>query len=471
MGKIDFEWQVGGEGGEWETIAETKRQPQRKWSWRVLVTAGLLLLVASTASYLFLRRRFQEANRQITFQIQSVIDLEVRAWNRGDVDLYLRQQDELALDWYGRQTQLIRERHERGPAEPLPPIQISQVNVQGDVAWVETIQGPAPLRQMRFYRREANSWLHTAPDETFWGTAVEYRYGEQLIFRYHQRDQPYIDPLLDRLGKLFYKVRRTVYCPETNKFEIHFVTEFETGQPAPHVIFVSSPWISGIPLEGEWSDRHIERAARMLAYRVALAAFPDAPYLDNSPQRAIIDEYAVWMSTQDPTQAPILGRIIARHGPDILPQVFESFRDDPTTLGWFLERWLALDPPSGDNAVDYFEMLLNIEQEAFLAGRRDTFLLLQDSQEAMWQSHQEYVFDQVQDRAALSFPPIKVDRVVWAQDHALITSNAPRLLHSRPVTVFRLRNGDWKHNDFASTSYRLPALPNATPTPTPNAGS
>ncbi len=101
--KVEFDWQVGSKTGETETLARTGvRQRSRPpwWAW-VLVATALRSVV--TAAYLLVRQRYGEAEDRIIFQIQSVIDLEARAFADGDRSLFLEQQDRDAGTWFAAQ--------------------------------------------------------------------------------------------------------------------------------------------------------------------------------------------------------------------------------------------------------------------------------------------------------------------------------------------------------------------------------
>ena len=98
---IQFEWQTGSDDGQWETIARTDRgrwlRRIPRWAWIVLVA---VLVVSAGGGYVVVRRRYDQARHEIEFQIQSVIDLEARAFAQGDEDLFLAQQDDQWPDWY-----------------------------------------------------------------------------------------------------------------------------------------------------------------------------------------------------------------------------------------------------------------------------------------------------------------------------------------------------------------------------------
>ena len=91
-----FEWQAG-DDDRWETIARVTKEDRRGWRHRVprWLWVGLLaiLVTGATGGYAAARRRYEVASKQIAFQIQSVIDLEARAFEAGDEELFLAQQD------------------------------------------------------------------------------------------------------------------------------------------------------------------------------------------------------------------------------------------------------------------------------------------------------------------------------------------------------------------------------------------
>ncbi len=477
MSKSGLEWQVGGESGEWETIAEIgPKKPRRRaprWVW---ITLAGVILVAAGVGYLVLRQRVEELNKQITFQIQAVMELETQAWNRGDASTYLAQQDDSDLKWYAEQAQIIQFQIEAGNTFALNvphSAEVQNVNVQGDIAWVETHEETSngPVRRMRFYRKTGRGWLHTAPDPAFWGQAVEYHYGDQLILRFHKRDQPYVEPAIDTLGKAFYDICDTVGCAAGFRYEINVVDRYNFGEGGLNTTKILSPWISGIPLEGEWSETLVSTALHALAFNVSQAQLVASRVnSDTSLHLAITAEYAVWMSTRDLAQSPLLGRVIARYGERVLPQVFKHLKSSPTQSD-FLSRWLALPPPAAaEQAALYFETLLNIEQEAAVARQLYTFQLLQDDQDGVWMSYQNERFNQIGlERDGITLTPVQVRQIQIQDNTAVASINSNPLLHSRTVAVFRLRDDGWKRNDFISISYQLSDVPTPAPTvaPTP----
>ncbi len=300
-----FEWQAGDDDGHWETIAQETGNARRTRRRRVLWYLGIALLAAivvtAACGYVVVRRRYDEASRQIAFQIQSAIDLEARAFAEGNKDLFLAQQDEASALWYESQSRSLERRGRSfAPVLTVLPAQIDNVTMQGDVAWVQVIEGDPPLRRVRFYRQTDKGWLHTAPDLRFWRTPVEHGYGDQLVFSYHQSDQPYIDPLLDQLAQAFIELCASAGCAGDAKFVILFYPE-DAGSDAQVNLALPSPWLSGIP-EGDWSELYGEAAVSALARRIT-----------------------AWASAGGTAQARLQGRMIAQDRwlglPAITPEV------------------------------------------------------------------------------------------------------------------------------------------------------
>jgi hypothetical protein len=128
------------------------------------------------------------------------------------------------------------------------PATVEEVDLRGDVAWVQVIEGNPAVRRMRFYRQTDLGWMHTAPDPEFWQAPVEHHHGKQLAFYYHQRDQPYIEPLVNQIGAAFYRVCAFAGCKTDERFEILIYPEYPEGDLS-FDLALPSPWLTGIPVE------------------------------------------------------------------------------------------------------------------------------------------------------------------------------------------------------------------------------
>jgi len=488
MANVGFEWQVGGESGEWETITPQSKRPRLPGPWWIWAIVALVILAPLTIFGFNLWQRYQKVQQQVTFQIQSVVDLEAQAWEIGDLELFLEQQDAQNTEWYGLQVRRTRNYDEcwvpTSDCWPVWPAEVEDVNVQGQVAWVQVVEGNEPVRRMRFYRKTDLGWKQTAPRLDFWKRAVEFRYGYSLLIHYHEQDQPYVDPLIEQLGKSYYELCGVLDCPDSQVFEIDIYAQLPPPEASQQTVLIPSPWLSGIPLEGTWSEAIAEEALYTLARQVTLRQFPATEYY--SLRAALIEEYAVWHSTRDLAQVPLLGRVIARHGEEAVPNVMRSLRN-PVPLNLFLARWLDLVPTPA-NLVTFFETLLTIEQEALFAGRKETFGLLQDTSNSTWMRHRETLFEQARrgeiepaarvvdlETVFLSNGQQAVLVGIAGSGENLSPVFAPQEEGGEmaaPVAVFVMQEGNWKRNDFVPISYRIPApadspIPQPTPTPTP----
>jgi ABC-type glycerol-3-phosphate transport system substrate-binding protein len=486
---IDFNWQSRTEDGQWQVLAEARRKKRRRWLPRWV---GYLLLVviafAATGGYLVVRQRYQQAHQQMVFQIQGVIDLEAEAFSRGDVDLFLAQQDDTDSDWYGLQQERIEADCPSGTSlsarcTPVLPAQVIEVDLRQDVAWVEVLEADPPLRRARFYRQTALGWKHTTPQIAFWGRAIELRYGD-LTFRYHERDRPHIDPLVERIAASFYQTCAHINCPEKRTVEVNFavdphlpVTAIPPFQDSEWIL--PSPWLSGLPATGEWSPAQLEALAHAVARGLVTQTLRATPEQQLDPvQRALASEYAAWQATGRRDVAPLLDRIVSNRGEAVLPSLFRWLQDGQQahTLSALLGRWL--DYPATLPSVEYFQELLQTERDALLAGQRDTFMLLQEDEQTLWRSQQEAFYAQAVDvlrSTSVSLPPIQVESVHKGRGRAMVALR-DSLVNVRgeaaqslgQYVFFTLESDGWKHSSIGQALHwrvpfsqvrRAPALP------------
>jgi hypothetical protein len=452
---VQFDWQVGNEDGEWETVAQTQRFRWLKRlgsrSWRVWAILLAVLLVLGATTYGIIKQRYDKTRQRIAFQIQGVVDLEARAFQQGDEALYFAQQDRTLPAWFALQVlrfstdcaNVVRSQSGPNPwlwsgmtvsdiCAPTRPAKVQDVQMHGDVAWVEVVEETArPVRRMRFYRQTELGWKHTAPRAEFWRDEIRLRDGNLLV-RYHKGDLGYIEPFLEVVSGVSADVRSQLgYGASSRRIEIDFsidptdvaLTYRGEDVQQDRIVFLS-PWLAGISLDGKWDQPVLDDLAYRVAWGMASrSARASASSEPNALQRAIAAEYAAWYVSQDTAQAPLLGRAIDQRGVGVLPSLFLSLRGTHiTTL--FLVQWLSLGP-AADQAV-YFETLLNLEREAMLVGRKDTFMLFQDPRLAGWAAERERVFEQAQaEGPGLSLPGVSVKAVEIVGTYARVMLREP----------------------------------------------
>jgi hypothetical protein len=457
---VQFDWQVGGDEGRWETLASRRGGPKIHWPWWAWLILALIVCGAVTGGYLLLRRRYAAAVSMAEFQIQNVIDLEARAFARGDEERYLEQQDITAIEWYRWQrlriqpdcpSQLTEAQSLRAYCSPALPATIASLDLQGDVAWVQVLEGDPQVRRVRFYRQTAAGWKHTAPQPGFWRDETTTQYGLVSI-QYHERDRPSIDTLLDRIAHSQHDVCETIYCPVVSQLEVVLSNDVPpylhphlSSDPRPQgsdTLYLSSPWLAGIP---ETQPAQFAEETYWTTYVLAARAIKATTGQALNPlQDAVVIEYAHWYVAGDTTLAPILGRIIARNGTDALQEVFRTLRDEES-LNAFVSFWLGIS--SGEQRDTYFETLLGIERDALVAGREKTYLLLQDNRQPWWVEEQEQRFAQYQANDAGPLPEVSLQTAQVTGDRAAVTlaptSVSPPYLP--PTVYFRRRGQEWLH--------------------------
>jgi hypothetical protein len=509
---VQFEWQAGSDEGQWETIAKTDKGPRRRrlarvpwWAW---VVVGLIVAGLGALSYRIVRRRYEELQRQAEFQIQGVIDLEARAYASRDVKLFLDQQDREAHEWYSQQARRVRERCStplegqgavRDPCAAVHPAKIEDVNLRGNVAWVQVLEGQPPVRKVRFYRQTDLGWRRTAPRPQFWETAIRVQYGE-LFVQYHEKDAPDVVYLEELIATTYANVCATTLCPATNTLIVDFTIEppvyqspYLISDPGPEGrdrLFLSSPWLSGLPVEGSWDEGYVERLTHAVAYATVTRAMRSTTKRNLNPlQQAVADEYAAWYAQRDTSALPLLGPIIEQQGEEVIPALLRSAKASRTSSE-FLNQWRGLSlggsEIEAERARAYFEALLNLEREALRTGRKQTFLMVQDIE---WRGIQSRFFEQVR-RSGGSVPlaRVRVGSVDVSSERARarVEEPLPAFLGQPPqslrnVVYFRLQDGDWRHANvldallWTPTPTQTPsttAAPSSpSPTPTPSAGS
>jgi len=502
--KIRFDWQVVNDDNQWETIAQDGRRAWLarlgkvpRWAWYAVL---IFFVTGSLVGFVSVRQRYREAQRRVSFQIQSVIDLEARAFARGDRDLFLAQQDRTARHWYVEQGRRARrdcwltlpdQEAQRDPCAPVLPAKLARVDLRGDIAWVEVIEDRPPVRRVRFYRQTPLGWVHTAPQESFWGKEVMFQ-ADRFVAKYHERDEPHVQAYLERIQEIADQVCGALECLPYSALEVDFAIDtpvFDTPyllseqeQHGNDTLLLSSPWLSGIPVGGGSPALQLDRFTHWVTYAIAARAVRSSTGQDlNRLEEALLHEYAAWTSSQDPGQAPILGRIIERYGAEVLPEVLRSARE-ARTLAALMARWLSLGVSNGQS--EYFQTLLNIEREALLIGRRETFMLLQHQVYPWWLSDQDLLFERWQQEGQrLDLPAIRVRGVERIDMRARVALQDPsRALEGYPpaaksVVYLEYVDGDWKHaSPFAAAIFwaflpeRRPAgtvTPARTPTPAP----
>ena len=406
---VGLDWQAANDDGVWEPVVAAARPHGRTWRRRAWYVGFAILLFLAAGCALWTVQRYDRARDRIAFQIQSVIDLETQAFAQGNVGLFLAQQDSTLSSWYQRRAACVVEAIRPGrPGASSPcaailadiapggaalstPPQVQAVGLRGEVAWAEVVEAPARVRQVRFYRRSEQGWLHTAPDGSYWGNDVaQTRDGVRVHCR--ERDLPNLQPLVEQVIATDRVLCATLGCPAADPLVLQFVPYSTSPALLDDRVVLSSPWLSGIPSQGEWEPRYLDelaywaiyaRASRFVCSRREGQVGEIKPL--NEVQQAVLGEYAALHSHRSAAEAPLLGRIAGAYGRGAVEQALRSVQDGPTA-SQFMARWPLAFPDRQGRAG--FEALVEVAQEAVQAGRPDTFALAAGllAAEGTWQA-------------------------------------------------------------------------------------
>lgn len=238
---------------------------------------------------------------------------------------------------------------------------------------------------------------------------------DQRSVRCHERDQAQVTPLAQAYGEAC----KQLDCPAPRGVKVHFVPEsalIDAPRAVPGVVWLASPWLSGIAPDGGPDQASLARANYWGRWSAA-ARCVGLARLDPL-QRALVAEYAAWAGGEPLWNMPLLGRALERHGTKALPLVFCSLKTG-SALDAFLAEWADLS--ADKDAAAYLVALVQIEQASLCAGQRDTFLLLQD-QAVWWREQQESAFDRHQQQGRTFRLGPAVGSAHWSRARELVLS-------------------------------------------------
>lgn len=266
----------------WPSVAETHSwqmaQPafQAKAEvWHPLRAAGLfllaLLLISSTASTpeLDLRMLTREG-------IEAALELERSAWQADDKALYnTLVDDEIELRWINEWRDLWRldvdHRQDYGAVltsiEPLNSIVEANVTiVRPSVDWWRA----SPYMERRFYRQEANRWVRTLPDESFWGTERTLE-TEYMLFTFTERDSQTVTSIVAEVERIYVESRLLFeLTPPSTTQKLHITITpdmIRRWYYNRNQVLITSPVVSKVPVGLSEADYLAQTLADLLTYR------------------------------------------------------------------------------------------------------------------------------------------------------------------------------------------------------------
>jgi hypothetical protein len=391
-----FEWLIEEEGESYEPPIEAAYKPLRAVLCRACVALLVVLSIALLTAWVGARHRYRQAATRAATEIQDMVDLEAQVVVSCDRRRFVALQDPDAPRWVAYQVQRLDERclgYDAVPAQPYTtsliglPGRVQEVTLNGDLAWTQVVTGAGHDRHVRFYRWTEQGWVQAPPDPDFWGESAVWQHGGLLV-QGTARDRPYGQVLTAHMWDVAQAVCATLGCSDDLELRVTFLPD-ATGQ-LPRIsaqgLLLPSPWLTGMPANGEVAPGSLDRLTYWSAYYVASAAV-DGPALGglNPTQRAILAEYARFYTDESLDNAPILRRIVDRQGIDLLPRMLRSL-PEVRALSDLLSHWLSL--PTGTSDI-YYAVLLDIARDPATRTCQETFDLLLRQEDAGWMEWME----------------------------------------------------------------------------------
>ncbi len=183
--------------------------PQRHWFYAYIASAALLFLLTSG----WLWHRSQSNLDRLTAEVQEVTETEVWAAHsdpRLAVDLTA---DPSVREWHEQFE------HEGSVFAALQPavhdttstMDVDIVDLFDDQAVVQvtisTGSNDDRYRQLRFYKSTAEGWLHTAPEEKWWGVERQFE-STYFVFDFRKRDADVVAEVAPQVDAMYAKMRR-----------------------------------------------------------------------------------------------------------------------------------------------------------------------------------------------------------------------------------------------------------------------
>jgi hypothetical protein len=263
---VEYEWHFddsspGQESGEDERTGRSRRRT-------VFTVAAVVILLASLGTYVVWRLRRAPIAETVA-DVEAAVQLELRALQEGDTELYLGLQDPENDAWMESR----RARLAQGSLLPPPvpgfvattPLTIERTTVIGDRAEVTytRLAGPPrgelyPFRAVSFYRLASDGrWVHTAPDTDYAGQPVMWA-SPRIDLAGHTVEADLFEQLALDLELTAAALCELLVCPDDLRFTLALTDTLvsETARadvlPAPHLTGVpqgeaaTAIWTRGI---------------------------------------------------------------------------------------------------------------------------------------------------------------------------------------------------------------------------------
>lgn len=254
---VEYEWRFDEDSPSQEPTEDgTKHRPR----WRtILAIAAAVLIIIALGTYLVWRLRRASVADTVA-DVRAAVQLELRAFEEGDTELYLGLQDDDDGAWIESRQRRLSQGTLLPP--PLPGfiatsvLTIETPTVTGDRAEIGCVRlaGPSggeqyPFRAVSFYRLLPDGrWVHTAPDPDYAGRPLVW-VGPRNDLAGHIVETGLFEQLAPELELTAAAFCELLSCPSDLRFSLALTDTLiaETRQrgvlpaevlPAPHLVGV-----------------------------------------------------------------------------------------------------------------------------------------------------------------------------------------------------------------------------------------
>ncbi len=326
--------------------------------WRIALIVSLVVALSLAVAATVARYRSDPARR-----IQTLLRSEARALEAGDQEAFFSLQDAADEVWWRHQRdkfnsrQWARERGESWAQKPVPKPKAVSVELQGEEAWVEVVwtEEGTTRRKVEFFRLVNDQWIHTGPDERYWGSPLETQI-EHLRWTYRERDEKWVADLLDKGEKIHQRICDDfglVPAEEQVTIEIAYSPDvYLPFYPEGPILRMLSPLLIGMEDD---NDRRLEDllGAFLVNYLAVQSVGGDMTRVTGA-RRAALDAIRYWEGVQVSSDrwksyyVPDLAEAIEAGGllfldqvwGDSTPQQYELARAQSVTLiDYIVERY------------------------------------------------------------------------------------------------------------------------------------
>jgi hypothetical protein len=254
---VEYEWNIDADSAAKQAAAA--EAPRRSRCRVPLIVVGALVLAAALTTYVVWRLG-RASVAEASSAVLAVVDLEQRALEAGDRELFLELQDEADAAWMEAQRQRAAE------GSPLPPpfpefiatevLTIERPAIFGDQAEVAVVRLAGrpggekhPFRSATFYRLLPDGrWVHTAPDSDHAGRPLLW-VGPRNDLAGYLVDSELIEQLAPDLELTADRFCTLLECVPEQRFRLALTGTLAAGSQPPGVL--PAPHIVGAPVTEE----------------------------------------------------------------------------------------------------------------------------------------------------------------------------------------------------------------------------